>query len=264
LERYERTRAIDERCGNEWRAAIASGNIGEILVDQGRMAEAEPLLAEALRVWRATQAPSSVGFGASLLGCVRARTGRRQQAMELFDEAIAAYTSTGEVFDLVQTRLRIAEAHLLTGDTDAAISHLDDAETGLTTALRAAGIPSGAGDPAALSGPEAAMRPAMLRLRAVADEQSGKHAQAVANLRQSLHIAREHDAAHSIAVALHLLSWADDASAAERREAASVLAQLGIVWLPDLPRSSAAPSTVDVSDARVQVPRPRVGDQVRA
>ncbi|HEX5451229.1 MAG TPA: adenylate/guanylate cyclase domain-containing protein, partial [Candidatus Limnocylindrales bacterium] len=62
LAHYERARAAYERIGAQLDAAFPAGNIAEILVDQGRLAEAEPLLRQALRVYRAAERRSSIAF----------------------------------------------------------------------------------------------------------------------------------------------------------------------------------------------------------
>ena len=53
LEFYEQGREARERTGDAVSAAMGTCNVGEILSDQGRLDEAEPLFRAALRVWKA-------------------------------------------------------------------------------------------------------------------------------------------------------------------------------------------------------------------
>ena len=51
-ELYRRGAEASERAGDVANAAFGDCNVGEVLADQGRWAEAELRLREALRVWR--------------------------------------------------------------------------------------------------------------------------------------------------------------------------------------------------------------------
>jgi tetratricopeptide (TPR) repeat protein len=256
VERYQRSRDIHLRCGDDWSAAISSANIAEILVDQGRLAEARPLLEEALRVWRASATPSYVGFGASLMGRVCAREGRHAEAMALYAEALAAYATKDERFELIETELRVAETLLLQGQAPAATVRLAETQERLVDALRVAGVVQGG---AATSTPplDAAPTVTLLRLQGVAAAQLGDHGEARARFERALEGSRARGALHDTALALHALSWLDTDADAERTEAASLFAELGVVWAPDLPQRAA----VTVPDsATVTLPRPRRGD----
>ena len=109
VDRYRQAQQVHERCADDWNAAIASANIAEILLDQGRLDDAEPLAAEALRVWRATT-PSDIGFGAALMGRICARRGRFDEAFALLEEAKLAYAAMDESVELVAVELAVAEA----------------------------------------------------------------------------------------------------------------------------------------------------------
>ena len=54
LDLYQRARDLFERTGDTGNASLAKYNIAEILDDQGRLDEAEPLLRDVIRVWRAS------------------------------------------------------------------------------------------------------------------------------------------------------------------------------------------------------------------
>ncbi len=53
VELYDKGRQLRVRIGDEVDAATGTHNIAEVLSDQGRLDEAQPMFEEALRVWRA-------------------------------------------------------------------------------------------------------------------------------------------------------------------------------------------------------------------
>ena len=241
-ERYQRSRDLHLRCGDDWSAAISSANIAEILVDQGRLAEARPLLEEALRVWRASATPSYVGFGASLMGRLCAREGRHAEAMALYAEALAAYTVKDERFELVETELRVAEALLLQGAAAAATARLDETRARLLDALRVAGHDKPASGDVEL---DVAAASTLYRLQGIAAAQLGDRDSARARLERALQGSRSRGAAHDTALALHALAWLDRESEELRAESDALFGELGIGWAPDMPRrASAAAATI--------------------
>ena len=253
IECYQKTRDIDDRCGNDWGAAIASGNIGEIYVDQGRLVEARPLLDAALRVWRAAGATSSVGFGAALLGRLHARSGSFPDAMALFQEALSAYAAKDEQFDIVQTELKIAEALLLQGGAAAALRQLDRADKRLRLAAAAAGL-----DP--VESPESM---AIARLRALAFGQQGDMEGCARALQQSAGLAAARGWTHELAVTLNDLVAAGMAEPDQQSAAGDLLSQLGVVWVPNL-LAHPAREQADLAAVMADLPRPRARSAVRA
>ena len=59
---YRRAEDSYRRAGNEASAAVARGNIAEVLVSQFRTAEAEPVITDAIRVLRAAESPDDLLF----------------------------------------------------------------------------------------------------------------------------------------------------------------------------------------------------------
>src|SRR5262249_15553984 len=57
---YQRAEQVLERAGDRWHASFATANRGELLADQGRFEEAEPLLRTALRIARASGTGSRI------------------------------------------------------------------------------------------------------------------------------------------------------------------------------------------------------------
>ncbi len=236
LSHYRQAQAAHERSGDEWSAAIASANIGEILVDQGRLDEAEPLVAEALRVWRASGTSSDIGFGAALLGRLAGRRGRYAEALELLGEASTAYAAKDERAELTDVELRRAEVLLLRGAARQALNHVDNAQGHLFTALRLAGRELPSGD--ASTWPPLPVSAALHRLRACATVQLGQHRAGGRMLDDSIGLARRSGSAHELALSLSARRWADQA--ADGAEAEQLLARLGVVWTPILPAKAVA------------------------
>jgi tetratricopeptide (TPR) repeat protein len=234
---YEHARDIFTRCGDEWSASIAAANVGEILVEQGRLAAAEPLVVAALQVWRASDTPSFVGFGAAILGRLHARLGRYAQATAELSEAVESYRTSDEPLELLDAQLRVVETLLLQGSAAAASRLLDDAETRLVAALRAAGLTGAPAGPATLLPAAAPQLATVLRLRGCALALSGDGAAAEAALRASLAAATARGADHDRAQALDALAWLIDPLGAQDEAVRTELhARLGIVWTPMLPR----------------------------
>ena len=70
LDLYRRSREAKSRAGDIANAATQSNNEAEVLSDQGRLAEAEALLRDALRVWSAAGYQIGVALATSNLGRV--------------------------------------------------------------------------------------------------------------------------------------------------------------------------------------------------
>ena len=225
VERYGRAQAAHQRSGDDWSAAIASGNLGELLVDQGRLDEAEPLVTDALRVWRVSGTPSDIGFGAALLGRLEARRQRLPEALALFAEAEMAYGAKDELVELVDLDLRRAEAVLMHGATDQAGAWLEQAETRLRNTSRLAGRDPGL--------PPTPLTVALLRLKGVTALQLGDRATMSELLARSVDLARTLGTKHELALSLRAQAWG--AAGARSAEAAELFDRLGVSWVPELP-----------------------------
>ena len=215
---YNKSKQACERAGDQFTAAVESGNMAEVLSDQGHLDEAERLLREAQRVWRAAGAPSFVAFGKSQLGRLAARSGRFDEALQLLSSARDDYVDDGEHGEVLETDTRIAECLLLRGDFEAALTAADKA-----LAVGASGV-------AVL--PQV---PALQRIRGRALAGVGDVASALGALDASLESARERRARHEIAWTLHAVAQVRSAAGLDslsddlRDERASLFEQLGIV-----------------------------------
>ncbi len=254
IEAYRKAQEAQERAGDEWSAAIAQGNIAEILLDQGRLSEAEPLVQSALRLWRLSKTPHDVGFGAALLGRLHARSGRFEKAFELLNEARDAFSVKDERFDCVDAELKVAEALLLMGQPRAASEVLSQTKGLLRRALQGAGMSGlrAAEDESFLV--DSAQGLVILRFSAIAAVQLDDPLTARARLQLAESAARNDGALHELALVLETIAWLKgDRDSRQRVEAEQLLRRLDIVWTPTFPRT-AVPG----------LPVPRSGDPSEA
>ena len=122
---YLRAQNAFQRAGNETRGALAAANIGEVLVSQGRFAEAEPLLAETIRVLRAHANVGPALFCEIQIGRLMLGTGG-------LDEAVATLARTRDEAAAIGIRglaleagIHLAAALTRQGDHERALEILD-------------------------------------------------------------------------------------------------------------------------------------------
>jgi tetratricopeptide (TPR) repeat protein len=115
----QRSLAILETIGDRSNAVLAKYNIAEILTDQGRLDEAEPLLREAIRVWRGQGAEADVADARRELAKLLARRGEFEVAAELLESALEEQIRTGRAGEELGTAVRMCELQVLRCDADA-------------------------------------------------------------------------------------------------------------------------------------------------
>jgi tetratricopeptide (TPR) repeat protein len=232
VEQYENARVAASRAGDQWMATIASANAAEILSDQGRLEEAEPLLVEVLRTLRATGARGALSFGMGLYGRLLARAGRFPEALDQYAAARSLQKADGEQTLLIETDARIAECLAWQGMYGAALQAAGDA-------LIAIGNAPGA----------FVLLPLVHRVRGLALGGLGDVDGGLAAVRTSLALARERQAPHEIAWSLDVLvtlaKAADvvDLPAAAERDGLAVRLGLGAFAPP--PRRGSRPQDTD-------------------
>jgi tetratricopeptide (TPR) repeat protein len=222
---YRRAAQTFERVGDQWNAAIAACNVGEILSDQGLYAESDDVVRSALRVLQASGALSETAFALSVLGRTAARSGRLREARDLLDAAKAGYLRAGERGEALSTDARIAETLVLAGQNAAA----------KTLAADLAAQAVGRGMPAEVA--------ALDRLRGYLLAQQGHAGPAAEAFEASLASARERSALYDQALSLdglirlarHTGQLADPAQAAER---AALFGRLGVIATAAFPLSA--------------------------
>lgn len=249
-EHYEAARAVYDRAGDDWNALGAAINVGEIMVDQGRLAEAEPLVAEPLRAWRASGTPWDIGFAAALLGRLRSRSGRHAEGIDLLTEAISAYRVSNYRFDAIDAELGVVEAFLLQASPYVALDRLRETERELVAAARAAGMTEVATlEQLPDSVPHLS---SFLRMRGYVAGQLGERSTALESFQRSLTAARLRQSTHDVALAAAALVWLSPEATEARAERDELFRQLGIVWVPVMPTATALPTEISLDQVPVQ------------
>src|SRR5205823_11766530 len=100
-----------------------------VLVDQGRLAEAEPLVLATLRIYQAAGFKSRVAVSKRYLGRIAASSARFDEAEALLEEARSIFADVGAQTEVTETDGRLAECLLMAGDPRAALLLLDQALT---------------------------------------------------------------------------------------------------------------------------------------
>ncbi len=182
VDAYGRARELFERLGDLSNAAIGNANTAEILLDQGRLEQAEVALRDAIRVWRASSSENDVAFGRALLGRVLARQGRFDDAELLLQQARARFVEQGAKTEVIDADTYQAECLLLAGRF---VEALALAETSLVAASRLSDQPVQA--------------PLLYRVIAASHDALGNPGDAESAYQRSLEIARRRHAAHELA-----------------------------------------------------------------
>jgi class 3 adenylate cyclase/tetratricopeptide (TPR) repeat protein len=215
---YLRSEEVVRRAGDVLTGGHATNNRAEILIDQGRLAEAAELFEHALRTYRAAKFPVGEAFATMCLGRIAAEEGRFEDAHRLLDDARARFESLGNESLLLEAEARRAQAFVLEG-------HHADAEAAARTALegtRAIG--------------EVGVRLALLeRLLAVAAVQSRDRDAAPPHFAESLRVARDLGADYEVARTLQAKILTGFASDEELDEAQQIMERLGVRSLPAVP-----------------------------
>lgn len=198
---YGQSGSAAAAAGNVVGASIEEANAAEILIDQGRIAEARPLLRTALRVFEASDNPYLVAFVHGFTGRAQLRSGNPDAAAEAFRTAAAGFDALGEHDEAIDVRVRLIEAELEAGR----LEHARDL---------VAALPSDAG------GPRLLRQQARIAWAEHADDA------ALALVNEAL----EHPASTPFERARSLaLRHALAGGAADRVEAERILTELGVV-----------------------------------
>jgi class 3 adenylate cyclase/tetratricopeptide (TPR) repeat protein len=216
---YERAEQVWERSGDRWSASFAVVNRAEVLLDQGRLEEAEPLMRESLRIARASGSGSRIAEMARYTGILLARLGRFEEGHRLLAEAHDEFGRAGEPGEVLVTEARMAESLVLEGS---AADALDRVEQTLAQLPSYEGI--------------FPLEPTLQRVRGHALLQLGRVDEARAAVAESLDGARSAGADYEVALALDALAQLDSENAeAVERERNAIFSRLGVVATPELP-----------------------------
>ncbi len=215
---YLRSEEVVRRAGDVLTGGHATNNRAEILIDQGRLAEAAELFDQALRTYRAAKFPVGEAFATMCLGRIAAEESRFDDAHRQLDDARSRFESLGNESLLLEADARRAQAFVLEG------RHADAQATARTAldGTRAIG--------------EVGVRLALLeRLLAVAAVQARAADTAPEHFAESLRIARELGADYEVARTLQAKVLTGLASDEELEEAQAIMERLGVRSLPDVP-----------------------------
>ncbi|MGN6599300.1 MAG: adenylate/guanylate cyclase domain-containing protein, partial [Actinomycetes bacterium] len=109
LRHYRAAAEAFDRSGDLWMASVTRGNVAETRSDQGASDEAAGIFRDLLDLWRASGAPTMVGFGTSLLARACARSGLFDEAESLYNTAALVLAEHGEPVEVLENDARIAE-----------------------------------------------------------------------------------------------------------------------------------------------------------
>ena len=124
---YERSAEASRRSGNEVQAALGAMNTGELLVNQGRLDEAEPILQEALRVLQASGSDAA-HFAEMQFGRVALERGDLRLAERLMTHAQQDAAAIGQWESAREAAIHLARCHLRRGDPAQALETLRAAQ----------------------------------------------------------------------------------------------------------------------------------------
>jgi class 3 adenylate cyclase/tetratricopeptide (TPR) repeat protein len=185
IELYRRASDAYLQLGNTVQSALSGGNVGELLINQGRIEEAEPILRDAARTMRAARYDDGATFAEIQLARVAIARGDISSATEqltaLHDELIAA----GEFLSALDAAIHLASCRSRLGDPAGALDLIDKAA-------------AACGDEAALWGP------ALARARAEALMVSGSFDEADAEAVDGIADARKQNLPFDLAMLLQL------------------------------------------------------------
>lgn len=219
---YERNRETAMKTGNLASATVAADNLAEVLCERGRYAEAEALLRDSLRVWRASEYPYFRAACLEFLGRVLSRTGRPDEALGVLEEARREFQQLGAREGVLLIDARVAECHALMGDGVLALELADEA----SASARSLG--------------DEMIASTLERVRGYALAQTGEPAAARAAFEESRRLAdaRGDDYEAALAVrALVRLAGTDGTPVPDGLEerSAGTFDRLGVVAFPDVP-----------------------------
>ncbi|MEA2057153.1 MAG: adenylate/guanylate cyclase domain-containing protein, partial [Actinomycetota bacterium] len=124
---YERSRVETERLGNVGDVGIVEMNIGEVLVNQRHLDEAERVLRNASRVLRAIGYPFGATFAEMQLGRALTAKGDFEAAEDLLLQVRSEVIDLGFAGGAFESALYLADCLIRKGEADEALTLLDDA-----------------------------------------------------------------------------------------------------------------------------------------
>jgi class 3 adenylate cyclase/tetratricopeptide (TPR) repeat protein len=206
--------------GDPVMAALAADNIAEIFCERGWLNEAESLLRDSTRLWKASGNRFMLGSNLEFLSRVTSRSGRVDEALELLAEAHEAFIAVGAREDALRADARVAECLLLKRDAGSALER-----------ARAAIVRGSAASEGAM------IMPLLVRTQGYALAQLGELDGAAKAFEKSIQNARARDDDYEVALSTialgRLAELTGDAVAGELlAEGGAILERLGIIAVP--------------------------------
>ncbi|HEX2153262.1 MAG TPA: adenylate/guanylate cyclase domain-containing protein [Acidimicrobiia bacterium] len=124
LSRYQQAREMYLKAGNDWSAAMVGANLGELLVSQRKLEEAEPLLEDAVRILRAANARNDVVFAQLQLARLVAERGDMNRACAMFTRVRDEAEALGQVQFAFEASLYRASCRISGGETTSALDEI--------------------------------------------------------------------------------------------------------------------------------------------
>jgi class 3 adenylate cyclase/tetratricopeptide (TPR) repeat protein len=128
LMHYEEAAIAYERIGRPQDVGLQHANKAEILIFQGRLAEADQALAESLRLWRGARMSGEQAFTITQQARLAMARGDQVAAWELFNTARQVHVDNGEGYDVVVIDAMRAESLLLSGKPAGALAMIEDVQ----------------------------------------------------------------------------------------------------------------------------------------
>jgi class 3 adenylate cyclase/tetratricopeptide (TPR) repeat protein len=235
LAHYEQAGDRFRRAGNLVQAAISEANIGEVLVNQGRLEEATNRLRDAARVLRASGFVDGATFAEVHLGRARSGLGDYVTADTLLTRARDDLIALGQLSSALEASIHLADCLIARGAAGDALTSIDEAAR-----LGLSGAP--------------VYGPPTDRVRAMALAALGRHQEALDIARRGLDAARRQrlnfDVAQLLLVIADLAGEQDALDEADR-----MLDALGV--LSDAPTRHLVPRPPTRSPHDVEAGSPR-------
>ena len=220
LEMFARAETAAAEAGDTLGAASSRYNVGDVLLRQGRLNEAETILRDVLLVLRSLGANDFSAAALRGLGLVQAHAGDAQGAGARLAEARSVLESMGQTAEVVETDAAIAESLLIERSSEEA------AAVSAEAIRRAESLHAGY------------LLPTLHRLHGAALADSGELEAARVALTAALHACETHGRAERGFILAELARLLDRSSAAQTAaESEQALDLLGFVGSARYPRS---------------------------
>ncbi|HSF85675.1 MAG TPA: adenylate/guanylate cyclase domain-containing protein [Acidimicrobiia bacterium] len=128
VEFYRQGQDAAQRAGDLLYAALIGSNIGELLVNQGHLDEAEPILRDAARIQRASDWVEGADAADHYLGRLHARRGEYAEATRLLRAVFDDYTERKRPAMAAETGLHLARTLVAAGELQSARELLSEVE----------------------------------------------------------------------------------------------------------------------------------------